>query len=75
MSGTATVAVDIAVGDTLDVKCHANGQKFVLDRVTLHGVTDEQFQSIVDAIELYLMRQRQRRLKERDAIEAAEAGK
>lgn len=68
-----TVSVDVYGGDTLDVSCHTRGQKLSLNGVHFHGLSDEQFQTVVDVIESYLIRRRRQRLKERDAIAAAEA--
>jgi hypothetical protein len=68
----ATILIDVFGGSDLEVKCVAKGAKLQLDRVTFHGVTDKQFQAIVDAIEMYLIRKRQRDLAARTAAPAIE---
>ncbi len=65
MNGTSTTMIVEVFPDRekpLEVTCQAraNSSKLTIDRVSFHALTDEQYQGIVDAIELYLMRKRER---------------
>lgn len=48
-----------------DVKCQAKGAKLEIETVTFHGLTDEQFVEIRNAIDGYLSRKKLRELRDR----------
>lgn len=72
MNGTSTVVIVDVYPDRekpLEVTCQAraNTSKLTIDRVTFHSLTDAQYAAIVDAIQLYLMRKRERERDQRAA--------
>jgi hypothetical protein len=54
-----------------DVKCHAKGAKLEIETVTFHGLSDEQFVEIRDAIDGYLSRKKLRELRDRTTAGSA----
>lgn len=55
--------VDVYCTDTeLEVRCMAGtkSNKLEIDRVTFHGLSDDQYRAIVRAIEVYLQRKKLR---------------
>lgn len=53
------IHVDVfPTSEPLDVQCHARGNKLQIDNVTFHGMTDEHFVSVRNAIDGYLSRKK-----------------
>lgn len=72
MSGAA-IHVDVfPTSEPLDVQCHARGNKLQIDNVTFHGMTDEHFVSVRNAIDGYLSRKKLRELEQARAATRAE---